>query len=104
MCFKKKEKKKKIVKLSVKIVDFIKRYMLDELSINKPINVDILEDIYYRCIDCDDKLAMREEGLDLEPSEEEKCLMAYDIEGELFIAIEKNNIDFDDLNNRLGLK
>lgn len=104
MCFKKKEKEKKIVKLSDKTINFIAKYMIKELSISSPINKDVLDDIYYRCIDYDDKLAMREEGMVLEPVEEEKCLMASDVEGELFIAIEKNNIDFDDLNNRLGLK
>lgn len=104
MCFRKKEKEKKMVKLSDKTINFIKKYMINELSISSPINEDVLNDIYYRCTDYDDKLAMREEGMALEPIEEEKCLMASDVEEELFIAIEKNVVDFDDLNKRLGLK
>lgn len=101
--FNKEKNGKQIVCLSDKCVEFIKKYLITEMSITKPIDENTLSDIESVCFDYDDMLASKE----LDPNlniDEEKCKIACDLVGEIYSALEYNMVDYDDLNKRLGLK
>ncbi len=107
MCFRKKSKEIKTFKLSVEAVNFIKTYLLPELNITSKIDEGILDDFLY-IASVWESLMVDENGYDknYEYPDKERNEMAdrfvTEISGKWSSGLWVP--DFEDLNQRLGLK
>ena len=97
------KKNKQAFKLQEETIAFIKQYMLEELNITTPIDMETLQKIETKCFELDEEFASKEINSGYVMLDETKCRGAGNAEKDIFNAIESGQIDFDDLNKRLGL-
>lgn len=96
-------KEKEIICLSDKCINYINKYLLQEMNITSPINEEMLSNIEDECNEYNDLLAGKELGSTIQ-IDKQRCLLAGEVAEEIYSAIEFNKIDYNDLNKRLNLK
>ncbi len=96
-------KEKEIICLSDKCINYINKYLLQEMNITSPINEEMLSNIEDECNEYNDLLAGKELDSTIQ-IDKQRCLLAGEVAEEIYSAIEFNKIDYNDLNKRLNLK
>lgn len=97
------ELKKEKIKISDRSITFIKKYMIEEFNISSPINEEMLINIGDKCFEYDEQLATKELHPDYVIEDINKCKEAGFVEAEIFNDVENYVVDYDDLNQKLGL-
>ena len=107
MCFNKKSKQLKKFKLSIDAIEFIKKYLLSECNVTSKIDENIIEDFLSISFDWE-TLTVDEYGKDknYDYPNKERNEMADRFVSEVSGKWTSGcwTIDFDDLNNKLGLE
>lgn len=95
--------KNQLLKVSDSTIEFIKKYLIKEMEITKPIDDDMLSEIVSYCDDYDQMLAQKKIEPSLVIKDEQKCFEAGNLVSDISGIWANNDVDLDDLNQRLDL-